>query len=130
MNVESVIRRTPKARPLFAGFRRHGRNDLRTEVVVQDQEGWELPLDSVNLSPTGMFVESKFLFEVGEKHVLIFRSPETGQWLRIEAKVVRVDSGEADERVSPPEQVPPGMAYEFEATDEKTWSELCALVGG
>ena len=128
MHQESVIRRSPRTRPVFAGFRRYSRQDLRTEVVIQDNEGWEVPLESVNLSPTGMFIESQYLFEIGDRHVLIFQSPETAEWLRIEARVVRVDSGDSDVRVEPPEPCNPGMAYEFEATDDRTWSELCALL--
>lgn len=128
MNQESVIRRSPKQRPVFAGFRRYSRQELRTDVVVQDDEGWELPLESINLSPTGMFVTSQYLFEVGDRHVLIFKSPETEAWLRIEAKVVRVENGDIDVRVEPAESSFPGMAYEFEATDDRTWSELCALL--
>ncbi len=128
MNQSTVIRRSPKNRPVFAGFRRYARQDLRTDVVIQDQEGWEVPLECVNLSPTGMFIESQYLFEIGDRHVLIFKSPETEEWLRIEAKVVRIDTGEADVRVEPAELAAPGMAYEFEATDDRTWSELCALL--
>lgn len=128
MNQDSVIRRSPRNRPVFAGFRRYSRQQLRTDVVIQDDEGWEVPLESVNLSPTGMFIESQYLFDIGDRHVLIFQSPESSQWLRIEAKVVRVDLGEVDVRVDPPEPCNPGMAYEFEATDDRTWSELCALL--
>lgn len=128
MNQESVIRRSPRHRPVFAGFRRYARQELRTDVVIQDQEGWEVPLESLNLSPTGMFVTSQFLFEVGDRHVLIFKSPETQEWLRIEGRVVRVDAGEPDVRVEPAEPSFPGMAYEFEATDDHTWAELCTLL--
>lgn len=129
MKSESVIRRSPKTRPNFAGFRRYVRKDLRTEVMVQDLEGWEIPLESVNLSPTGMFVESDFLFEIGDKHVLIFRSPETDEWFRIVAEVVRVEEGEEDVRVAPPEPMSAGMAYEFVKTDDRTWSQLCQVLG-
>jgi len=127
MNVDSMIRRSPKPKPTFGGFRKNGRHDLRTEVVVQDAEGWEIPLDTVNLSSTGMFVESDFLFEIGDRHVLIFRSPDNGAWLRVDAKVIRVDSGDVDLRVDPPESMPAGMAYEFEALDATTQEELCRL---
>jgi hypothetical protein len=128
MNVDTLIRRSPKAKPMFGGFRRFNRHDLKTSVVVQDEEGWEIPLDSVNLSPTGMFVESDFLFEVGDRHILIFEAPDNGAWIRVEAKVIRVDSGEVDTRVSPPEAMPSGMAYEFEAIEDASWSELCRIL--
>ena len=127
---QSAIRRTPQARPSFAGFRRYGRRDVRCDVYVQDDEGWEIPLESVNVSPTGMFVESSLLFEAGESHTLIFRSPRDASWYRISARVVRVDEGEGDEPVQPPEDRRPGMAYEFLGTDERTWNHLCALVAG
>lgn len=129
MKSESTIRRSPTARPNFAGFRRYVRQDVHCEVVVQDDEGWEIPFDSVNLSPTGMFVESEYLFEVGDQHVLIFRSPENDAWFRVEARVVRTEQGDPDVRVDPPEEIKPGMAYEFVGTDDRTWAQLCCVLG-
>ena len=126
---ESVIRRTPKSRPTFAGFRRFGRMDVRTHVTIQDEDGWELPLESVNISPTGMFVESQFLFEIGDEHTLIFCSPDSGEWFRITAKVVRIEDGDADIRVEPPEPVMPGMAYEFAAADPRALDHLRGALG-
>ena len=120
---DSTIRRSPEPRPTFKGFRRFGRADLGDEIIVQDHEGWEVPLQGVNLSPTGMFVESRYLFDVGDEHVLIFRSPSRARWFRVQARVVRVDAG--DEEV---DESSTGMAYEFMSTDENTWEQLCSLV--
>ncbi len=127
---DSVIRRMPKSRPNFAGFRKFGRKDLRTDVVIQDNDGWEVPLESVNLSASGMFVESKFLFEIGDEHILIFSSPHTGECFRITARVVRVEEGEADVRVDPAEPLVPGMAYEFKTDDPRALEELRGSLGG
>jgi c-di-GMP-binding flagellar brake protein YcgR len=88
------------------------------DVVLQDAGGWEIPVESVDVSPTGMFVRSDFLFKPGAKHVLIFRAPD-GQFLfRLRARVVRVASDET----------PPGMAYEFLGVDAETERRLRALV--
>lgn len=124
MSEESTIRRAPEARPTFNGFRRYGRADLGEQIIVQDDDGWELPLLAANLSPTGMFVESQFLFDVGDEHVLIFRSPMQERWYRVRARVVRVDEGD-EEGV---DETCAGMAYEFVNTDEETWNSLCTLV--
>lgn len=124
---ETSIRRAPSARPAFTGFRRYGRADVDAQIIVQDSDGWEVPLDCVNLSPTGMFVESQFLFDVGEEHVLIFRTPRDAHWVRVRARVVRVEEGEVEAK-NEAETCPPGMAYEFTETDESTWQHLCELV--
>ncbi len=121
---DSTIRRSPKPQPAFKGFRRYGRANLEDEIIVQDHEGWELPLQGVNLSPTGMFVESQYLFNVGDEHILIFRAPRAAQWFRVRARVVRVDVGEDDAL----DEQSPGMAYEFINTDETTWEQLCSVV--
>lgn len=125
---ESTIRRAPKAQPSFTGFRRYGRKLVEAEIIVQDSDGWEIPLDSVNISPTGMFVESKYLFNVGDEHVLIFRTEGDARWVRVRARVVRVQEGELDERVEPAEDQPAGMAYEFVTADENTWEHLREFV--
>lgn len=122
---ESTIRRSPRSQPTFNGFRRYGRAELGEQIIVQDDDGWELPLQAANLSPTGMFVESQLLFDVGDEHVLIFRSPMQERWFRVRARVVRVDEGDDEEALDEPS---PGMAYEFLNTDEDTWESLCSLV--
>ncbi len=124
---KSVIRRRPAARQSFAGFRRYGRRDVRTDVVIQDADGWEIPLESVNVSPTGIFVESPLLFEVGDTHTLMFRTSD-GALVRVHGRVVRVDRGYDERGVAVDES--PGMAYEFVETDDQTWNKLCAMVAG
>jgi hypothetical protein len=127
---QSTIRRAPKAQPSFTGFRRYGRKAIEAQIIVQDSEGWEIPLDCVNISPTGMFIESPYLFDVGDEHVLIFRTPRDSRWVRVRARVVRVEEGQPDEEARPvrPEEQPAGMAYEFVTTDEDTWEHLCEFV--
>ncbi len=124
----SNIRRTPQPKPTFAGLRRYNRRTLATEVVVQDQEGWEIPLESVDISPTGIFVRSNFLFDVGEEHVLIFQVEGKGMF-RVRARVARVEEPD-DEQGFAGAEIRPGMGYEFVDTEEDTWQDLCALVAG
>lgn len=116
------FRRTNEPRPSFAGIRRYNRRSIDVEVLVQDDNGWEMPLEGVNLSPVGMFVRSPFLFDVGDCHTLIFRSPEGKDLFRIRGRVVRV---QADEEGA---EGMPGMGYEFVDPDRDTWTKLCALV--
>jgi hypothetical protein len=124
---KSIIRRQPAPRQSFAGFRRYGRRDVRTNVMVQDSDGWEIPLESVNVSPTGIFIESPLLFELGSVHTLIFRTSDGGI-VRVAGRVVRVDRGFDERGVEVDER--PGMAYEFVETDDHTWNSLCAMVAG
>ena len=128
------IRRTPQLKPTFAGLRRYGRREMAVDVVVQDADGWEIPLDSVDVSPTGIFVSSQYLFEIGDEHTLIFRIPrEAGssqddKIFRMHARVARVEEGgqavlaEADART--------GMGYEFVDPEPTMWNDLCAIVAG
>lgn len=122
------IRRTPQAKPSFAGLRRYNRRDLTTNVVVQDSEGWEIPLDSVDISPTGIFVRSDFLFEIGEEHTLIFEVEGKGMF-RVRARVARVEEPQEDDMFAGAD-FRPGMGYEFVDTEEETWHDLCAVVAG
>jgi len=121
----SDIRRSPDRQPSFSGIRRYSRRNLDVDVFVQDADGWEIPLEAVDISPVGIFVESDLLFDVGDEHTLIFRSPDEEFLFRIPARVVRVADGEATED---DEQSPPGMAYEFLGTDADIWTKLCSLV--
>ena len=124
----SHIRRSPQSKPSFAGLRRYNRRDLETHVVIQDQEGWEIPLESVDISPTGIFVRSDFLFDVGEEHTLIFNLEEKGMF-RLRARVARVEEP-SEEDVFASADLRPGMGYEFVDTEEDAWHQLCAVVAG
>lgn len=121
----SHIRRSPDREPAFSGIRRYSRREVDFDVFIQDSEGWEYPLEAVDISPVGIFVESDFLFDVGEEHTLVFRSPDESFVFRIPARVVRVADGEADS-----ERAVAGMAYEFAGTDARTWTKLCSMVAG
>ena len=119
--MQGRIRRQPTSNLNFAGVRRFPRKDLSIEVLVQDTEGWEIPLESLDFSPAGMFVRSNFLFEVGTIHNLIFRSPDGEELFSVRAQVVRVENEIADDATSDGEGYAPGMAYEFieTASDQK-----------
>lgn len=118
----SRIRRSPDPdQPAsFAGIRRYSRRSLDVDVFVQDAEGWEIPLEAADISPVGIFVQSDYLFDIGDEHTLIFRSPDEQFVFRIPGRVVRVADGDADE--------PAGMAYEFLGTEGEVWTKLCSLV--
>lgn len=112
--MQGSIRRSPASGINFAGVRRFPRKRLSVEVLVQDADGWEIPVESIDFSPVGMFVHSDFLFEVGVVHNLIFQSPDGRELFSVRAQVVRVENevaGESDE------EVVPGMAYEFVGID-------------
>lgn len=118
----SRIRRSPEAdQPAsFAGIRRYSRRTIDADVFVQDADGWEIPLEAADISPVGIFVESEYLFDLGDEHTLIFRAPDEQFVFRIPARVVRVAEGEEDE--------PAGMAYEFLGTEGEVWTKLCSIV--
>lgn len=132
----SDIRRTPQAQPTFNGIRRYNRCEMTVDVVVQDKDGWEIPLESVDISPTGIFVRSNFLFEVGEEHTLIFEVQGKGLF-RIQGRVARVEEPDAQAGYAElgglgamNAGVGAGMGYEFIETHEQTWQDLCAVVAG
>lgn len=126
---DSSIRRAPQAQPSFAGMRRYNRCEMTLEVVIQDSDGWEIPLESVDISPTGIFVRSNFLFEVGEEHVLIFEVQGKGIF-RLHGRVARVEEPLGGAGFAPAERGSAGMGYEFIETGEETWHALCAAVAG
>lgn len=107
--MQGSIRRQPSSSLNFAGVRRYPRTELNVEVLIQDDDGWEFPVESLDFSPTGMFVRTNFLFEVGTIHNLIFRSPDGDALFSIRGQVVRVENDAADDD----EAFVPGMAYEF-----------------
>lgn len=123
----SQIRRQPSLRPSFAGLRKHIRRPLALDVIIQDEEGWEIPLESIDLSPCGMFVRSQFLFEAGDVHVLIFKSPEGDHLFRLLARVVRAETGkDYGDRI--PSDFVPGMAYEFVSIDSPIQERIMEMV--
>ena len=121
--MQGSIRRQPTSPLNFAGLRRHPRKDLDVEVLVQDQQGWEIPLDSVDFSAAGMFVSSNFLFDVGSVHNLIFRCPDGEELFSLRAQVVRVECEKSESNHSDVEFVP-GMAYEFIDRREQTQQRI------
>ena len=125
---ESEIRRTPQSKPTFAGLRRYNRRDIEFGVYVQDEAGWEIPLEGLNISPTGVFVATDLLFEEGDEHTLVLDLPGRGVY-RIRARVVRVEAL-SDDELPGDESAVAGMGYEFVDTEERAWSEFCALVAG
>ncbi|MBA2663477.1 MAG: PilZ domain-containing protein [Bradymonadaceae bacterium] len=125
----SQIRRAPIVRPSFAGLRKHARKPLALQILIQDADGWEIPLDSIDLSPAGMFVRSNFLFETGDVHTLIFKSPEGDCLFRIRARVVRVEHGPTLGQYAPSDFMP-GMAYEFVELGSEMSDQLQGLVAG
>jgi len=124
----SPVRRSPDQGSSFSGIRRYSRRSVDLEVHIQDAEGWEVPLRAVDISPVGLFVESNFLFDVGDEHTLIFESPDEELMFRIRGRVTRVATGEGPDGESG--DAVPGMAYEFVGTDAETWTRLCSLVAG
>ncbi len=127
---QGSIRRNPTCRLHFAGLRRFPRKDFVAEVLVQDHEGWEVPVESLDFSPSGMFLRSNFLFEVGEVHNLIFRCPEGEEIFSVRAQVVRVENQPPATEEGGVEFIP-GMAYEFlthEATKKQRLMGLAARV--
>jgi hypothetical protein len=125
---DSQIRRTPPAQATFAGFRRFDRATFQTDVLIQDRTGWEIPLESVNVSPTGIFIRSDFLFEVGEEHTIIFRMPQDGSWLRVPGRVVRVEGALQQPEVGFDEESVAGMAFEFLRADAETLERLQQMI--
>ncbi len=104
----------------FSDVRRTRRQPVDLRVVVQDEDGWEIGLDAVNLSSEGVFVHSPILFEPGEKHTLIFGSNDATAVTRIPATVARAERGHGDGVA--------GMGYRFDQMDEDTWATLRDLI--
>ncbi|MGM0555628.1 MAG: PilZ domain-containing protein [Myxococcota bacterium] len=127
-NTNSHIRRSPSPKPTFAGLRRYNRRELDFGVYLQDEDGWEIPVDGLNISPTGVFVASNFLFEVGDQHTLIIELP-SGEMFRMKARVARVEAPVDDEFDTDAVEAS-GMGYEFVETAEQDWSQLCSIVAG
>lgn len=116
----AVIRRHPHVRPVFAGMRRYDRHAANLEVIVLDESGWEIPFQSADISQSGVFITSSYLYEVGQEHTLVLRSKDGGVMVRAKGRVVRVEGARQGERS--------GMAYEFVQTDARTWKGLGEIV--
>jgi len=117
--------------PAVAGIRRFNRVDLDIEVILQDDEGWEYPVEAVDISPTGVYVASDFLFDEGTEHDIMFRAPSGEILFRLAGRVVRVVEGPDEQRASDEKahDNPPGMAYEFHRASEETRRRLKAALG-
>src|SRR6056297_3301054 len=111
--MQGRIRRKPSSRLSFAGLRRYPRKDFSAQVIVQDADGWEVPVDSLDFSPAGMFLRSDFLFEVGEVHNLIFRGPDGTDIFAVRVQVVRVETQSSHTAQEMENDFVPGMAYDF-----------------
>jgi Tfp pilus assembly protein PilZ len=116
----TAIRRHPHIKPMFAGLRHYDRKDANFDVFIVGDSGALLPLEACNVSESGVFVQSMFLYEMGQEHDLLLRSSDSGYTVRVRGKVVRVEGGRGCKT--------PGMAYEFVATDRKTFDGLSQFV--
>ena len=103
----------------FSDVRRSQRQSVELRVVVQDEDGWEIGLDAVNIGHDGVFVHSPVLFEPGERHILIFGSHNGEAVIRIPATVARADEGRGEGMA--------GMGYQCDEMDDETWSSLLKL---
>ncbi len=117
----SSIRRMPDIRPMFAGMRRFDRKDARVQVLVIDERGWEIPFESINISQSGVFVGSSYLYNVGDVHTLVI--VQGAQCVRLEGRVVRVEGGSGLGPVGES-----GMAYRFVQPDSQAFEDLTRLV--
>lgn len=125
--VQGSIRREPSCRLNFAGLRRFPRKELSVDVLVQDADGWEIPLETLDFSPTGMFIRSNFLFEVGTCHNLIFRCPDGEEIFSVRAQVTRVETQLGELETEGEGEFVPGMAYEFLETAPQKKQRLLGL---
>ena len=113
----ATIRRHPQIRPMFAGLRHYDRKRARVEVSVRDESGAEIPFDSVNVSESGVFVASDYLYDLGQIHELALRSSDGRHQVVVRGRIVRVELGKR-----------PGMAYKFLPSERDTFYELTAMV--
>ncbi len=97
------------------GHRRARRRTWRRAVVLRDEQGWgPIRLDAVDISASGLFVESDLLFEPGQGFLLEFESPVTGALVRVWSRVSRV-GGPGDTN---------GMGFEFLDLPEERQGEI------
>jgi hypothetical protein len=104
--------RAPQQAP---GHRRARRRSWRHAVTLRDEQGWgPIRLDAVDISASGLFVESDLLFEPGQGFLLEFESPVTGALVRVWSRVSRVGTPGACN----------GMAFEFLDLPEERQGEI------
>ena len=113
------IRRHPQIRPMFAGLRHFDRKRAELDVVLRDESGLEIPFESVNVSESGVFVSSRYLYDVGQVHCLMLRTRDGAHCVELTGQVVRVQLGEDS-----------GMAYRFLPSERETFYSLAAMVAG
>ncbi len=111
------IRRYPQVRPMFAGLRHYDRKKASLHVVLHDEGGTEIPFDSVDVSESGVFVASKYLYEVGQVHQLSLRTDDGRHNISLTGQVVRVELGNNS-----------GMAYKFLPSEREIFYSLAAMV--
>lgn len=111
------IRRHPQIRPMFAGLRHYDRKPAQIDVCIHDESGMEIPFDSVNVSESGVFISSKYLYDIGQVHQLSLRTSDGRHAITLGGQVVRVELGNN-----------PGMAYRFLPSERDTFYELAAMV--
>lgn len=113
------IRRHPQIRPMFAGLRHFDRKRAELDVVLRDESGMEIPFESVNVSESGVFVSSRYLYDVGQVHCLMLRTRDGSHCVELMGQIVRVQLGMAS-----------GMAYRFLPSERETFYSLAAMVAG
>ncbi len=117
----SRIRRNPSIKPMFAGLRHYDRKDVEIGVEVVDDDGFSIPFETVNISESGLFIGSQYLYDIGTEHTLMLDM--AGAIIEVRARVVRVEGGSEPGGVGAP-----GMAYKFIETDSKTYDGIAQLV--
>ena len=95
-------------------------------VKDDDSDQYDIPLTLWNISPTGVFLRSDYLLDVGDVCALEFPSPISGDTTSVVAEVVRV----CNEPVSIEDSFIPGMGLEFRNLDLHSFQEICTFTFG
>jgi Tfp pilus assembly protein PilZ len=107
---------------MFAGLRHYDRKDVEIGVTVVDDDGFAIPFETVNISESGLFIGSQYLYDIGTEHTLVLEVVGAGA-IEVRARVVRVEGGNEPGGVGVS-----GMAYKFIETDTRTHDGLAQLV--